>query len=111
MNRILCYLNRGCTCNHSRHMQWLDRMKRIVEQIETAANLEDGFEFFTPDLSQLIESDKQQNVLLCFWRDGDAIDDIENLPSITAGIMREYAECLIAAATRIDAIGRQGVQA
>ena len=55
MNRILCYLNSGC--NHSRHLRWLDRMKRIVEQVETAADLEDGFEFFTPDLSQLIEGD------------------------------------------------------
>ena len=106
MNRILCYLNSGC--QHSRHLRWLDHMKRIVEQVETAADLDDSFVFFVPDLSQLTEGDRERHVKLCFWRDGDDIDDIENLPTITAGIMREYAGGLLAAASRIDAIG-QGV--
>ena len=64
MNRVLCFLNSGCTCNHSRHLRWLERMKQIVEQIETAANLEEGFEFFTPNLSQLVEGDKERKRLV-----------------------------------------------
>ena len=106
MNRVLCFLNSGCTCQNSRHFRWLERMNRIVERVETAANLEDGFEFFTPSLSQLVEGDKQRSVRLCFWHEGDVIEDIDNLPSITADIIRNYANSLLAAASRIDAGGR-----
>lgn len=105
MNRILCYLNAGCTCNHSRHLQWIDRMKRIVERIETAADMGDHFHFCVPTLHSLIEDDKERNVGLYLWREENGIDDIENLQSITVEIMRTYADSLLAAAARIDSSG------
>ena len=104
MNRILCYLNAGC--QHSHYLRWIDRVKRVIEQVETAADLEEGFEFCTPSLSSLLEGDKDRQVRLYFWCDGTDIDDIDNLPSIAAGIFRKYADSLLAAAARIDDFGK-----
>ena len=103
MNRILCYLNAGC--QHSHHLRWLDRMKRIVERIETAADLEDCFHFCVPTLNSLIEDDKERNIGLYLWHEENGIEDIDNLQSVTAEIMRTYAGSLLAAADRIDASG------
>lgn len=103
MNRILCYLATGC--QHSHHLRWLDRMKRIVEQIETAADLEDNFHFCVPTLSSLMEDAKERNVGLFLWHEENDIDDIDNLQSITVEIIRNYADGLLAAADRIDASG------
>ena len=99
MNRILCFLNAGC--NHSHHLCWLNRLKVIVDRIETAADL-DGFEVFYPSLYSLIEDDSDRSVRMAVWKEADDISDIDNLPSIIAGIMRAHANNLLAAADRIE---------
>lgn len=100
MNRIASHFT-GCTCNHSQHVRWLDRLKQIIEEIETAADL-DCFETFHPSLYCLIEDGKDRSVRIALWHEADEITDINNLPSITVGIMRDYAAELLAAARRIE---------
>ena len=105
MNRILCFLNAGC--NHSHHLRWLERLKSIIGRIESAADL-DGFEFFYPSLCSLIEDGSDRSIRFAVWMEKDNISDLDNLPSITSKILRDYADGLLAAAERIDA-GGQGV--